>query len=238
MKLRLAGLLMLLTLLNAQESQQGTISGFITDPSRAAVPRAQVTVTNEATKLFRTAESNDAGLYSFAGLQLGTYNVKVSFSGFKGEERTGIVLDVGASVRIDFVMEIGSLTEVVSVAATVPVLKTETGEVSNLISGTQVTELGLNGRNFTQFLSLGTGVVSQQTGHQMGLGQEGNPLMAVNGGRISMNKYSFDGTLAMDTGGNRGLDIFPPLEAISEISVQKSNYGQMLAASGPQWLTS
>src|SRR5690348_12880580 len=117
MKLRTAALLVSLALLNAQESQQGTISGFITDPSRAAVPRAQVTVTNEATKLSRTAESNDAGLYSFVGLQPGSYNVKASFSGFKSEERTGIVLDVGASVRIDFVMEIGSLAEVVSVAA-------------------------------------------------------------------------------------------------------------------------
>jgi hypothetical protein len=63
-------------------------------------------------------------------------------------------------------------------------LKTETGEISNTVTGTQVTEIPINGRNFTQFLALGTGVVSQQTGRQMGLGQEGNPLMGVHGGRI------------------------------------------------------
>ncbi|MGH9844758.1 MAG: hypothetical protein ACREEM_39070, partial [Blastocatellia bacterium] len=117
----------------------------------------------------------------------------------------------------------GQVSETVTVQAEVG-LQTESGEVSNLISGLQVSDVALNGRNFTQFLTLGTGVSSAQAGRQMGLGQEGNPLMAVHGGRISMNKFTYDGTLAMDTGGNRGLDLFPPMEAIAEVKVQKSNY--------------
>jgi hypothetical protein len=209
----------------AQDAQQGSLTGFVYDQSQAVVPSASASVVNQATGLTRTASTTDAGVYTIVGLQPGTYNAKASAPGFKTVEQNGIVLDVGSSIRVNFSMSVGAVTETVVVTGVAPVLKTETGEISTLVSGTQIQELALNGRNFTQFLSLGTGVVSQQTGRQMGLGQEGNPLMAVHGGRISMNKYTYDGTLAMDTGGNRGLDLFPPMEAISEVKVQKSNYG-------------
>lgn len=105
-----------------------------------------------------------------------------------------------------------------------PALETSTGGVDTLVSGTQLTELALNGQNFTQFLTLGTGVSSSQIGQRMGVGQEGNPLMSVNGGRINSNAFTYDGILAMDTGGNRGLDLFPPTEAIQEIQIHKSNF--------------
>src|SRR5712692_6789025 len=209
----------------AQDAQQGSITGFVYDQSQAVVPNTVVTVINQATGLARTAQTTDAGVYTVIGLQPGVYAAKATASGFKAVEQTGIILDVGASVRVNFSMTVGAVTETVVVQGVAPVLKTETGEIATLVTGTQLQELALNGRNFTQFLALGTGVVSQQTGRQMGLGQEGNPLMAVHGGRISMNKYTYDGTLAMDTGGNRGLDLFPPMEAISEVKVQKSNYG-------------
>lgn len=208
----------------AQEAQQGTITGFVSDSSHAMMGHVLVTVTDKATGVSRAEATSSSGLYTFVGLNPGTYDVRAALPGFKSEERTGVTLDTGASVRVDFLMEVGSIKDTVTISADAVPLKLESGDVSTLISGTQVTELALNGRNFTQFLTLGTGVVSQQTGHQMGLGQEGNPLMAVNGGRITMNKFTFDGTLAMDTGGNRGVDVFPPMEAIAEISVSKSNY--------------
>ena len=209
----------------AQEAQQGTVTGFVSDSSHAQMARVTVTVTNKGTGVARTQNTGASGLYNFPGLNPGTYHVRASMAGFKTEERPDIVLDTGASIRLDFVMEVGSTKDTITIASDAPALKLESGEVSTLISGTQVTELALNGRNFTQFLTLGAGVVSQQSGHQMGLGQEGNPLMSVNGGRITMNKFTFDGTMAMDTGGNRGVDVFPPMEAIAEISVAKSNYG-------------
>jgi hypothetical protein len=222
---RVASILAFTCLAVAQEAQQGTITGFVTDQTQAAIADARVTVSNSATALVRTASTNAAGIYTVVGLQPGVYEVKVAARGFKTVEQGGVVVDVGAGLRVNFSMELGALTETVTVTEVAPVLKTETGEVATLVSGTQVTELALNGRNFTQFLALGAGVVSLQTGRQMGLGQEGNPLMSIHGGRISMNKYTYDGTLAMDTGGNRGLDLFPPMEAIEEVKVQKSNYG-------------
>jgi len=208
----------------AQEAQQATLTGFVTDQSQAAVVNAQVTVTSQATGLSRQAVTDSDGLYTVVGLQPGLYNTKVTAPGFKTVEQVGVTLNVGGSVRLNFTLEPGQVTETVTVQAEVG-LQSETGEVANLITGKQVTEVALNGRNFTQFLTLGAGVSSSQTGRQMGLGQEGNPLMAVHGGRISMNKFTYDGALAMDTGGNRGLDLFPPMEAIAEVKVQKSNYG-------------
>jgi Carboxypeptidase regulatory-like domain len=207
----------------AQESQQGTITGLVSDQSQAALVKAEVTVSNQATGISRKVLTDSEGLYTIVGLQPGIYTAKVIAPGFKTTEASDIVVSVGASVRINFTLEPGQVSETVTIQADVG-LQTETGEVSNLISGAQVNEVALNGRNFTQFLTLGTGVSSAQTGRQMGLGQEGNPLMAVHGGRISMNKFTYDGTLAMDTGGNRGLDLFPPMEAIAEVKVQKSNY--------------
>jgi hypothetical protein len=213
-----------LTLL-AQEANQGTITGFVYDQTQAVVPNAEVVVTSQATGQLRTARATQEGAYTVVALQPGLYRVRASAPGFKSVEQLDVLLNVGASLRINFNLEVGAVTETVTVAEAAPVLKTETGEIATIVSGTQVTEIPINGRNFTQFLALGTGVVSQQTGRQMGLGQEGNPLMAVHGGRISMNKYTYDGTVAMDTGGNRGLDLFPPMEAIGEVKVQKSNYG-------------
>jgi len=220
--------LFLLTLtagLIAQEANQGSITGFVYDQSQAVVPTAEVTVTSQSTGQSRSAMVNAEGVYTVIALQPGLYDVKATATGFKSVERKGIVINVGAGVRVNFNLEVGAVSETVTVVGEAPVLKTETGEVSTIVTGTQVTEVPINGRNFTQFLALGTGVVSQQTGRQMGLGQEGNPLMGVHGGRISMNKYTYDGTVAMDTGGNRGLDLFPPMEAIAEVKVQKSNYG-------------
>ncbi len=209
----------------AQEANQGTITGFVYDQTQAVVPNAEVVVTSQTTGQPRSARASGEGVYTVVALQPGLYTARATAPGFKSVERRDILLNVGASVRVNFNLEVGAVAETVTVEGVAPVLKTETGELSTIVSGTQITEVPINGRNFTQFLALGTGVVSQQTGRQMGLGQEGNPLMAVHGGRISMNKYTYDGTVAMDTGGNRGLDLFPPMEAIAEVKVQKSNYG-------------
>src|SRR2546427_416672 len=101
---------------------------------------------------------------------------------------------------------------------------TATSEMGTVATGAQVSELSFNGRNFSQILTLGTGIASQNTGRRMGVGQEGNPLMSVNGGRINATKFTYDGILAMDTGGNRGLNLFPPMDALAEVQIKTSNY--------------
>ncbi|MEP7361645.1 MAG: carboxypeptidase-like regulatory domain-containing protein [Acidobacteriota bacterium] len=218
-------LFVLTGVLFAQEANQGTITGFVYDQSQALVGSAEIKAISQGTGQIRDVKSGTDGVYTIVALQPGVYTVRASARGFKSAEAKEVQLSVGANLRLNFNLEVGAVTDTITVTDVAAALKTESGEVSSLVTGTQVTEIPINGRNFTQFLSLGTGVVSQQTGRQMGLGQEGNPLMGVHGGRISMNKYTYDGTLAMDTGGNRGLDLFPPMEAIGEVKVQKSNYG-------------
>jgi hypothetical protein len=192
--------------------------------SQSAVGQARVRITDEATQAGRELLTDSSGTYTAVGLAPGDYDISVQAPGFKAYEQHGVHLDVGSAVRVNIPLEVGSTAETVNVTESVPLLQTEKSDVATLVSGAQVSELPLNGRNFTQLLSLGVGVVSQQTGHQMGLGQEGNPLMSVSGGRISMNEFTFDGVLAMDTGGNRSLDVFPPMEAIQETIVQKASY--------------
>jgi hypothetical protein len=210
--------------LYGQSTGTGTITGFVSDRSGALIPGAEITVTQLATDVARRVISNDRGIYVAPSLPVGDYEVKAELAGFKSFVRRGIRVEAESRLTVDIALEVGQISETVTVTDAVAPVQSETGEVSTLVSGTQVTELALNGRNFTQFLTLGPGVVSRQTGRMMGVGQEGNPLMSVHGGRFTMNKFTYDGTIAMDTGGNRGLNMFPPMEAIQEVKVLKSNY--------------
>src|SRR5437867_2076457 len=96
-----------------------------------------------------------------------------------------------------FAQTMGTGTITGTVTGAPAAIQTTSGEMSTLATGAQVSELSFNGRNFSQILTLGTGVASQQTGRRMAVGQEGNPLMSVNGGRITNTKFTYDGILAM-----------------------------------------
>ena len=104
------------------------------------------------------SSTNAAGLYDFAGLHIGTYQMKVVASGFKAYETTGIVMNVAATVREDVDLTLGSSSTTVTVQANALHLQTETNEVSNLITGSQLTQLATNGRNMVSLTTLGTGV--------------------------------------------------------------------------------
>ncbi|PYT79375.1 MAG: hypothetical protein DMG40_16490 [Acidobacteria bacterium] len=210
--------------LQAQTTGTGTVAGTVTDATGAVVPGVQITATQTATGASRSTTTDAQGYYVFTFLPIGEYEIKASKAGFATIDRKSVILNADITVALNLTLKVGAANETVTVTGTPPALNTETGGVSTLVSGAQVQELALNGRNFTQLLSLGPGVSSQQTGLRMGVGQEGNPLMSVNGGRINSTEYTYDGTLAMDTGGNRGLDLFPPMEAIQEVQIHKSNY--------------
>lgn len=208
----------------AQTTGTGTITGTITDASGARVSDAKITVTEGSTHLSRSTTTNSEGLYVLPALRAGTYEILVESSGMAPTRQFNVGLDADATRTIDIAISIGTTTQAVTVTAAPPAIESSTGALGGQISGKQVTELPLNGRNFTQLLTLSAGVSSSQTGLRMGTGQEGNPLLSINGGRQNANAFTFDGVLAMDTGGNRGVNLFPPPEAISEIQVHTSNY--------------
>ncbi len=208
----------------AQTMGTGTITGTVSDATSAVVPDVKITATNLATGLERSTVTNASGSYVMPALQIGTYRVKAEHAGFKTITQEDVRLDVDTSLAVNFTLQVGSSEQSVTVTEAPPALQTTSSEMGTIATGAQVNELSFNGRNFSQILTLGTGIASQNMGHRMGVGQEGNPLMAVNGGRINATKFTYDGILAMDTGGNRGLNLFPPMDALAEVQIKTSNY--------------
>src|SRR5687767_805940 len=124
-----------------------SLTGIVTDESGAAVPGATVTATNQATNVAYTATSNEAGNYTITSVPVGTYIVKSELASFKTSATRPIQLEAQQIGRIDFKMELGSLEETVQVLGESPVLQTETATVGEVISGTTLQALPLNGRN-------------------------------------------------------------------------------------------
>jgi Carboxypeptidase regulatory-like domain/TonB-dependent Receptor Plug Domain len=222
--LPLALLAFLVLKMNGQSMGTGTITGIVSDPSGSAIPSATVTALHLSTHTTHTATTTSSGNYVFTNTPIGDYQITAEVRGFKKFVQEGVHLDADATASINIQLQIGTSQESVTVSAAPPPLQTENGEVGNIVSGVQVSELSLNGRNFSQFVALSPGVSSTQTGRRLGVGQEGNPLLSVNGGRVNSTRFTYDGVLAMDTGGNRGLNLFPPMDIIAEVQVKTSNY--------------
>src|ERR1039458_8153520 len=135
------------TAVYAQENAE--LTGTVTDPTGAVVSNASVTLTNVATREVRTGTSNNAGIYDFSGSNHGTYTLRVEAKGFNRYEKTSIVMNVAATVQENAMLKLGSSTQTVTVEADALHLQSETNEISNLITGQQITELATNGRSLT-----------------------------------------------------------------------------------------
>jgi Carboxypeptidase regulatory-like domain len=129
------------------QAVSGTINGFVKDPSGAVVVGANVTATNAATGVTTSASSNEAGFYSIPQLIPGGYSVRISATGFKQLDRTGIVLDVDSVVRADVELALGSTNETVTVSSDPAVLKTEKADLGGVISDRTLTRLPILSRN-------------------------------------------------------------------------------------------
>ena len=201
-----------------------SLTGIVSDQSGAAVPGATVTATNQATAVAYTAVSNEAGNYTITSLPIGTYVVKSELSSFKTSSTRPIQLEAMQIGRIDFKMELGSLTETVQVMGESPVLQTETATVGEVISGTTLQALPLNGRNSGQLSLLLTGAVTPNPGSFTGArntGGGGRPY--VNGNREQTNNYTIDG-VDMNESIDNLVAYQPSPDALAEISVETNNY--------------
>src|SRR5216684_3229891 len=138
--------LILFVCLGWAQSDLGSISGFVRDPSGAVIPNAKVTVTNPS-GIERSTVSNESGYYTITNLPPGTYTLRVEASGFKRYETTGNKLDPSSNLAIDAALTIGAATETVEVSATAVALQSESASVQNLITRQQIDLLELNGRN-------------------------------------------------------------------------------------------
>jgi len=208
--LGLLAVLLLPALAGAQTN--GLISGTVTDKSGAAVVGATVVIANTGGNLTRTTETNADGVYVASALPSGTYNIVVTATGFQKFEAKGVVLEVAQKARLDVALTVGAVTEEVLVSGeNVAQVDTQSSEIGSTITGKQVQGLELNGRNFTQLVTLVPGVVSQ-TGQDEGtVGISGNTVYSINGGRGEYNNWEIDGGDNMDNGSNNSLNVYPNL---------------------------
>ena len=123
------------------QSDRGTITGTVTDPAGAMVPNAAIEAKNVNTSAVYQAASSNTGNYTLVQLPAGPYQITITVPGFKQYQRTGITVMVAQTMRIDVKLEVGAPTEVISVTADAPLLKTESGELSHNISTERLDEL-------------------------------------------------------------------------------------------------
>jgi hypothetical protein len=219
------------TALFAQDT--ASITGTVTDPTGADIPGAQVTVTNLEHGINRTATSNSAGEYLFAALPIGSYDLTVVSPGFKKYQATNVVLRVAQKARIDVAMQVGGATTEVTVEGSdVAQVETQSSELAGTVTGKEITQLQLNGRNFTQLITLVPGVTNQTGQDEAGVGVSGSVSFSVNGGRTEYNNWEMDGGDTMDNGSNTTLNVYPSIDAIAEFKVLTSNYGAQYGRNG------
>jgi Carboxypeptidase regulatory-like domain len=215
----------------AQSATTGTITGTVRDPQGAAVPKAEVTITDEKTgAVARTVTATEDGFYTATSLPAGLYSVSAAPSGFKKSVTTGVDLHVNENKTVNLDLQVGAVTEVVTVTSETAPVELRSGEVSSLINEKQVTELPLNGRNYAQLALMVPGVSPvTQAGAGGAFATRGTGLnagvdMAVNGNQSNTNLWTVDGVNNMDVGSNRTLLVFPSVDSIQEFRVERNSF--------------
>jgi Carboxypeptidase regulatory-like domain/TonB-dependent Receptor Plug Domain len=206
------------------QAQEATIVGTVTDSTGAAVANAAVKITNIDTGIIRTVNTSSDGQYVAPDLHIGRYTVRVQASGFKADQRSDIVLQVGDRSRINFSLSVGSAQETITVEANAVAVQTDTGEVSSVITGQQITQLATNGRSVFALESLVPGASSVQSDFQVPTSAGGDFNVSFNGQRVSHNLWLVDGGEAADRGGGGGAIVLPSMDAIAEFRTLTSNY--------------
>jgi hypothetical protein len=220
----------LLVGVHAQSSTTGNITGTVRDPQGAAVPKAEVTITEEKTNVSRTVTTNDDGFYNAAALPAGIYTISAGPTGFKKTVTSGLQLHVNENKTVNLDLQVGQVTETVTVTSEAAPVELRSGEVSSLISEKQVTELPLNGRNYAQLALMVPGVSPvTQAGAGGAFATRGTGLnsgvdMSVNGNQSNSNLWTVDGVNNMDVGSNRTLLVFPSVDAIQEFRVERNSF--------------
>ncbi len=216
--------------------QEATIVGTVTDASGAVVPNAAISLTNTDTGVLRTSSTNGDGQYVVPGLVIGRYDVTATATGFGVEEKHGIVLNVNDRTRVDFVVKLGTSQEKVTVEANVVAVQTDSGEVSSVITGQQITELATNGRSVYTLFALAPGASSIQGDFITPTPVSGDSNVSVNGQRAGHNLQLLDGGENLDRGGSSG-SVMPSLDAIAEFRNLTSNYSAEYGLAGAATIT-
>src|SRR6267154_472825 len=216
--------------------QSATVVGTITDPSGGSVAGVTITITSASTGAVKTFTTNESGQYVAADLAIGHYSIKANAAGFKVVEQKDVTLTVGDRLRIDFQMAVGAASETVTVEANAIAVQSDSGEVSNLITDKQVSQLAVNGRSIYQLAQLTPGA-SSQINNYVNTPVGGDSNVEFNGMRQNHNIYLLDGGENDDRVGARGMSIAPSTDAIAEFRALTSNYGAEYGLSSAATMT-
>jgi len=195
-----------------------TIFGTITDSTGSVVPNAPVTATQVATGLIRQTVSDQHGDYVISQLPIGGYTVSAELAGFKKFVLSDITLHVNENRRVQVTLQVGNVSESVTVQAEVAQVETRSGTIKEVVDAKRITELPLNGRNVLDLQTLvpGAGAVAARD-------QAQNDLVAINGMRITQNNYTLDGGDNYDPQFGSA-SVFPNPDALEEFSIQTNSF--------------
>jgi hypothetical protein len=222
---------------NAQEIT-GSFVGSVKDSTGAAIAGATVTITDSEKKaVVRIVTTNEEGQFSAPLLQPGVYEISVEAPNFKKQVQRSIKLDLNQRRSVDLILEVGNISEVVTVEASALAVETTTPTASSLIGGDQARELSLNNRNWVQLVALAPGVsndLSDQVyvGTTNPDGQANTINISVNGARSSQNTFTVDGADITDRGSNLTIQAYPNIDSIGEFKVLRSLYPAESGRSG------
>jgi Carboxypeptidase regulatory-like domain len=205
--------------------EKGVITGLVRDSSGAVVDHAQVTLQNLATGMPANTTTNSEGIYVSPPLNPGNYEVKITAPGYSGSINH-VRLAVAQRLSVDAKLSIGAAADFVEVKSNTGQFDTDTATVSNLRTEEAVHNLPLNGRNFAELLGLGAGVVpgqSQLAGTVPLAQQRGPTAYAINGQRMTDNRFLLDGIGDNENHNGFGVVIFPPIDAVEEFGEQTTD---------------
>lgn len=236
---RLASLVLLSFLFLLTASQliaqvdTGAITGTVKDQSGAVIPGAKVSLTNEGTGFSISTTTSPDGNYTFSPLKTGTYTVEAEFQGFQRSSHPHVTVNVQQQAVVDFELQPGQVTQTIEVTSQVPLLQTTNASVGQVVAGSEVNDLPLNGRNFTFLAQLAAGVTTGQADTR-GLNNTGS--FTANGNRPAQNNYLLDGIDnnidLVDFLNGTAFVVLPPPDAIGEFKIQTSNYSAEFGRAG------
>jgi Carboxypeptidase regulatory-like domain len=213
----------------------GNLVGTVRDPSGAVLSGVTVTATNMDTGASTVVKTEASGNFVITPLKIGRYSVSVEAAGFRKEVRPNIVLDVQQTIRLDFALKVGSVTQTTEVSGAAPLLETENASLGDVVTAETVEELPLNGRRYTDLAELTAGVAKVIEGPVNGgntptNGNAGGSF-AVNGTRGDQNNFVLDG-VDNNSNDNGDVAVLSSVDAIAEFKIETSNYSPEFGRSG------
>ncbi len=221
----------------ASASITGSVSGVVTDKSGAVISGASVVATDILTGVQTTQKTDAKGFYNLPALAVGTYNLDITQAGFKTYRQTGLVIDANSALRVDASLAVGSINEKIEVSTDAAQVETQSTQMGEVIEGSKITSVPLNGRSFMGLLALQPGVSPYQctssncndSTNGIGAdetsvsGDQTNGTQSVNGGRLGSNGFMVNGADAQE-GVHNGAAILPNLDSISEFRIITNNF--------------